>query len=219
VTANGANQRRKPVLLAVMSIAIVIGGCVLLLRNFLAKPATLQKKVVQEIQIVRPPPPPPDVKPPPPPPPPEEEVDLPEPQPTPVETPSNEPPPGEQLGVDTAGTGGGDAFGLVGRPGGRDLLSAAGTGSNFSWYAGIIKDQILDSLEDEPRARKGSYSVNVRLWVRRDGTVERAELTGSSGNAERDAAIRNALSRLTRISQVPPADMPQPINLRIVSRA
>jgi TonB family protein len=207
-----------PVLVAVVAIVAVIAAGVVLLRNFLAKPAAVQKKVAQEIQIVRPPPPPPDVKPPPPPPP-EEEVDLPEPElaPTPVEN-SPEPPPGEQLGIDATGTGGGDAFGLVGRPGGRDLLSTGG-GSNYAWYAGLVKDQILDSLEDEPRARKGAYSVNVRLWVRRDGTVERAEMVGSSGNRDRDEAIRSSLSRLTRISQAPPADMPQPINLRIVSRA
>lgn len=207
---------RKTVLSAAV-IGVVIAFGVVGLRKFLATPVQPQKKVVQEIQIVRPPPPPPDVKPPPPPPP-EEKVDLPEPAPTPVEN-SAEPPPGEQLGVDAAGTGGGDAFGLVGRPGGRDLLSTSGTGANFNWYAGIIKDQILDSLENEPWARKGSYSVNVRLWIRRDGTVERAELAGSSGNRERDEAIRRSLSQLSRISQAPPVEMPQPIKLKIVSRA
>jgi protein TonB len=203
--------------LSVAAIAIVIVGLVLMLRNFLAKPVQPQKQVATEIRIVRPPPPPPDVKPPPPPPP-EEKVDLPEPQPTPIDD-SIEPPPGDQLGVDAAGAGGGDAFGLVGRPGGRDLLSTGGSGGLYTLYAGVIKNEILDSLENEPRARKGSYSVNVRLWVRRDGSVERAELVGSSGNAERDEAIRNALSRMSKISQPPPTDMPQPISLRIVSRA
>lgn len=209
-------SRRGPVLLAAGAILILIVGGVMLVRNFLGKEAPQQKKVVQEIRIVRPPPPPPDVEPPPPPPP-DEKVDLPEPEPTPIQE-SSEPPPGEQLGVDATGTGGGDAFGLVGRPGGRDLLSTSG-GSAYTWYAGLIKNEILDSLGDEPRARKGSYSVNVRLWVRRDGTVERAELAGSSGNRDRDDAIREALSRMSRISQAPPNDMPQPITLKIVSRA
>jgi protein TonB len=204
------------VVLTVVVMVVVLVGCILLLRNFLAKPVQKQKQVVQEIRIVRPPPPP-EVKPPPPPPP-EEEVDLPEPDPTPVEN-SDEPPPGDRLGIDATGTGGGDAFGLVGRPGGRDLLSTGGSSSGlYTLYAGVIKNEILDSLENEPRARKGSYSVNVRLWVRRDGSVERAELMGSSGNAERDDAIRSALSRMSKISQPPPTDMPQPISLRIVSR-
>jgi protein TonB len=130
---------------------------------------------------------------------------------------SNDPPPGEQLGVDAAGAGAGDGFGLVGRPGGRDLLASGG--SAFSWYAGLIKNEILDRLGDEKKARSGSYSVTVRLWVSRDGTVERSNLMGSTGDKERDQAIENALSRLTRLSQAPPADMPQPISLRIVSRA
>jgi len=194
--------------------AATVGGA-MLIHSFLGKPVPQQKRVVQEIRIVRPPPP--EVEPPPPPPPTEEEVDLPEPEPTPLDD-SAEPPPGDQLGIDAAGTGAGDSFGLVGRPGGRDLL-ASGGGSAYTWYAGLVKNEILDSLGDEPRARKGSYSVNVRLWVRRDGTVERAELAGSSGNSDRDDAIRTALSRMSRISQAPPADMPQPISLKIVSRA
>jgi protein TonB len=153
----------------------------------------------------------------PPPPPPEEEVDLPEPEPMPEAAPSDEPPPGEQLGVDAVGAGAGDGFGLVGRPGGRDLLASGG--SAFSWYAGLLKNEILDRLGDDRKARSGSYSVVVRLWVRRDGTVEKSSLMGSTGDKDRDRAIEIALSQLTRISQAPPADMPQPISLRIVSRA
>ena len=214
----GQKPKRSPVLLAVIIIAVVIIGAVLLLRKFLATPVQPQKKVAQEIQIIRPPAPPPDLKPPPPPPP-EEKVDLPQPkpEPTPMDN-SHDPPPGDQLGVDATGTGGGDAFGLVGRPGGRDLLASSGSGS-FGWYGNIIKTQILDGLDNEPRARKGAYTVNVRIWVKRDGGVERAEMVGSSGNTERDEAIRNALAHLSKISQPPPTDMPQPINLKIVSRS
>jgi protein TonB len=190
------------------------GSAVYFLRDFLGTKADPPKKVVQEVRIIRPPPPPPEVEPPPPPPP-EEEVDLPEPQPDP--TPSDEPPPGEQLGVDAAGTGAGDGFGLVGRPGGRDLLASGGNA--FAWYAGLIKSEILDRLGDEKKARSGSYSVIVRLWISRDGAIERSNLVSSTGDKERDRAIETALSQMKRLSQAPPADMPQPISLRIVSRA
>jgi protein TonB len=188
-------------------------GTVLWLRSFLGSAPEPAKKLVQEIQIIRPPPPP-ENEPPPPPPPPEEKVDLPEPQPEPE--PSAEPPAGEQLGVDAAGTGAGDGFGLVGRPGGRDLLATGG--SAYAWYAGVIKNEILQHLTDDKRLRNGSYSVMVKVWVRDDGSVERATLAGSSGNPDRDAVIEGALARLTRLSQGPPRDMPQPISLRIVSR-
>ena len=67
--------------------------------------------------------------------------------------------------------------------------------------------------------RSGSYSVLVRVWVKADGSIEKIRLTQSSGSRERDKAIEDALTRIDRVSQAPPADMPQPISLRIVSRA
>lgn len=190
-------------------------GFVFLVRGWLATPAPTPKKVVQEIRLVRPPPPPPET--PPPPPPPEEEVDVPEPEAEPEPTPSDEPPPGEQLGLDADGTAGGDGFGLVGRKGGRDLL--AGGNAAFTWYSTLVKDELLEALQDEERARAGSYSIRVQLWVRDDGRVERFRLAQSSGDRDRDRAIEAALSRLDRLSRGPPAQMPQPISLRIVSRA
>lgn len=199
--------------LGVLLIALGV-GFIWLVRGWLVQPVQSQKKVVQEIRLIRPPPSPPE---PPPPPPPEEEVDVPEPDIEPEPTPSDDPPPGEQLGLDTDGAAGGDGFGLVGRKGGRDLL--AGGNSAFMWYSGLVKDEFLQALQDEAEARAGSYSIRVRVWVREDGSVERVQLTQSSGNRERDQAIESALSRVARLSKSPPADMPQPINLRIVSRA
>ena len=195
--------------------ALLLGaGAIWLIRDFINSAPAPQKQVVQEIRVIRPPPPPPDVEPPPPPPP-EEEVDLPEPEPEPVA--SNDPPPGEQLGLDADGTAGGDAFGLLARKGGRDLLASGG--SAYAWYAGLIKSEILEHLQDEKRARQGAYSVTVRVWVRADGSIERYAIAQSSGSVERDQAIESALGKIQRIPQGPPADMPQPVSLRIVSRA
>src|SRR5580658_9446836 len=196
-----------------LSIGLVGVGAMALVRGILSGGALPTKKVAQEIHIIRPPPPP-DL--PPPPPPPDEKVDVPDPQEKPDPTPSNEPPPSEQLGLDAEGSAGGDEFGLAARKGGRDLLATGG--SAFAWYAGLLKNEILDQLNAEKRARSGDYSVIVRVWVRNDGTVERVRLTQSSGNHERDQAIEAALARITRLSQAPPADMPEPISLRIVSR-
>lgn len=200
---------------AVLAIALLCGGAIYWLRGYLGQTVQPQKKVVQEVRIVRPPPPPETE--PPPPPPPEEEVDIPEPEAPPEPTDDAAPPPGDQLGVDAAGAGAGDGFGLVGRPGGRDLLASGG--SAFAWYGGIVKDEILGRLGDDPKVRSGSYSVAVRVWVRQNGEIERASLVGSTGDKERDRAIERVLTQLTRLSQPPPANMPQPINLKIVSRA
>lgn len=175
------------------------------------------KKVVQEIHVIRPPPPPPDV-PPPPPPPPEEKVDVSDPQNKPDPTPSNEPPPSEHLGLDAEGTAGGDEFGLLGNKGGRELVGAGG-GNAYTWYAGLLKSEILDTLQTESSVRAGGYSVIVRIWVRPDGTIDHVRIAQSSGDHQRDQMIEAVLMRITRLSQAPPADMPEPISLRIVSRS
>jgi len=198
--------------LAVTALGV---GAIALVRGFLQSAPGQPKPVVQEIHIIRPPPPPPDL--PPPPPPPEEKVDIPDPQQKPDPTPTNEPPPGEQLGLDAEGGAGGDAFGLLGNKGGRGLLGSGG--SAYAWYAGLLKGEIQEQLGAEQQTRRGEYTVIVRVWVRDDGTIERVRITQSSGDRERDRAIETALSRITHVSQAPPADMPQPISLRIVSRA
>ena len=205
--------RFLPLILGTVVVTTLGVGAIALMRSFLQSTPGQPKQVVQQIQLIRPPPPPPDL--PPPPPPPEEKVELPDPQQKPDPTPSNEPPPGERLGLDAEGSAGGDEFGLAARKGGRDLLASGG--SAYAWYAGLLKGQILDQLNSEQHARMGNYSVVVRVWVRSDGTIDRVRIAQSSGNRERDQAIESALSRITRLPQAPPADMPEPISLRIVS--
>jgi hypothetical protein len=58
----------------------------------------------------------------------------------------------------------------------------------------------------------------MRVWFARDGKLERYELVGSSGNEEIDRSLTLALSELPRMRQTPPADLPQPIKLRVTSR-
>jgi periplasmic protein TonB len=214
--AKSKNRRRRYIPVIVLGLAVVVlgVGAVAFVRGLIVSGTAPSKKVVQEIHVIRPPPPPPDL--PPPPPPPDEKVDVPDPQDKPDPTPSNDPPPGEQLGLDAEGSAGGDAFGLVGNKGGRDLVGAGG--SAFSWYAGLLKNQILDALGPDQKARSGGYSVLVRVWVRDDGSIQQIRIVQSSGDRERDRLIEAALSRIERLPQAPPADMPEPISLRIVSR-
>jgi periplasmic protein TonB len=206
-------KSRLPFIIIGCGIAVVGVGAALAVHNFLSGAAPTQKKLVQEIKVIRPPPP--EELPPPPPPPPDE-VDVKEPEQPPDPVASNEPPPGD-LGLDAEGGAGSDGFGLLGRKGGRDLLGTGG--SAFTWYAGLLKGEILDELADVKSARSGAYSVTVKVWVRSDGSVERIRLAQSTGDHARDRDIEAALSKIDRISQGPPADMPQPISLRLVSRA
>jgi protein TonB len=215
VKRKSRKYRFLPIILLGLAVTGLGVGAFALVRSFLQNAPTQPKQVVQEIHIIRPPPPPPDL-PPPPPPPPEAKVDIPDPAQKPDPTPSHEPPPSAHLGLDAEGGAGGDAFGLVGNKGGRDLLGSGG--SAFAWYAGLLKSEILDHLQEEKQARDGEYTVTVRVWVSNDGTIERVRIAQSSGNPNRDRAIEATLGHLSRLSQGPPADMPQPISLRIVSR-
>jgi protein TonB len=177
-------------------------------------PDKSRRDVPQVVKIIRPPPPPPEEPPPPPP----EKVDEPLPQDTPEPDPMDEAPPGEQLGLDAEGVAGGDAFGLAARKGGADIIGGGG-GAAFAWYTGLLKDGILDALSDDERVRKGNYKLTVRVWLASDGRVDRIALVDSTGNAQLDAAVEQALQRMQRVREVPPLEMPQPVTLRIVSRS
>ena len=208
-------RKRAPMILIGLAVGVLGVAAVAFVRGIVTGGPPQTKKVVQEIHVIRPPPPPPDV-PPPPPPPPEEKVDIPDPQQKPDPTPSDEPPPSEQLGLDADGSAGGDAFGLVGNKGGRELTGTGG--SAFAWYAGLLKNEIADRLNAEKRACPHEFSGDVRVWVRNDGSIDRVRMAQSTGDTTCDRAIESSLSRINRLSQAPPADMPEPINLRIAWR-
>jgi len=207
----GKKRKYLPLIIACLTIAGVGGGAFALIRSIVGGASSPPKQVVQEIHIIRPPPPPPDQPPPPPPPP--DKQDIPDPQQQPDPTPSKEPAPSQNLGLDTEGGAGGDAFGLVGNKGGRDITATGG--SAFAWYAGLLKDQIQSLLNGDEHVRSGQFRVSLRVWVAEDGSVRRVEIMHGSGSADRDRAIETDLQQLKRLSQAPPAGMPDVISLEV----
>jgi protein TonB len=204
--------------LIVTSAVVVVITAVLgyLVFDAIGTPIKASKKIVQQVNIIRAPPPPE-----PEPPPPEiEEEKLPEPEPEEAAD-ADEPPPGDLLGLDAEGVAGGDAFGLAALKGGRDLLSADDQ-ERFSWYARVmtqeINDQVLDRLSAIQELRRQRYSLLVRIWVAKDGRVERFRLTDSTGDSDLDRNLVAALESFQRVSEAPPDGLPQPVRLRIVSR-
>jgi protein TonB len=201
-----------PMVLGTAVVVAVVGLMVWFAIGMMEKkPDGPKRQTAQVIKIVRPPPPPEQ----PPPPPPPEKVEEPLPQDTPEPTPAEDS-PAEQLGVDADGSAGGDGFGLAARKGGRDIL---GGGNAFGWYTTLLKDTISDSLSEDDKVRRGSYQILVRVWLSSDGRVERIKLASTSGKQELDTAIEQALTRVSRVREAPPIEMPQPITLRIVSRS
>ena len=205
--------RLLPAVAGVLVTATAGGGAVYFIRQFLASPPPTPKQVIQEVRLIRPPPPP-EVAPPPPPP--EEKVDdVKEPEQTP-DTPSDQPPAGTLLGLDSEGVAGGDGFGLAARKGGRDLLASGG--DRFAWYAGMLKQDLLTLLGDNKDIRARGYSVNVRLWLDGKGAVTRVALASSTGDRELDQRLSTLLASMDRVAEAPPDGLPQPVQIRIVSR-
>lgn len=226
--------RYLPVALGALLILLVAIG-VYVFRDFFEKPVQ-SKKQVQQISVVQPPPPPPpppEVKPPPEPEVKEEKIEEPEPTPEPEPEPEpqdNSPPPGEDLGVDSDGAAGSDAFGLVGKKGGRSLVGSGtgngngtgkigGGGNAFVYYGQqvgkLIQEGLLKSLDE--KTRQSSYSAVVNLWINPDGSIGRVELANSSGKADIDEQLKGALRGLKERFQTPPEKMPQPLKIRIRS--
>jgi protein TonB len=205
-----------PIVTGSAVLLVLLLGAVFLARTILShKVAAPKPPVAQVVRIIRPPPPPPD-QPPPPPPPPKVEEQIP--KETPEKSPDEKPEPdlNQQLGLDAQGSAGGDDFGLAARHGGSDLI---GGGNNpFGGYTSIVREAVLQILADDQRVRKGNYSVVVRIWLERDGRVSRVALGQSSASRDQVAAIQQDLSRVGRMAQAPPLEMPEPVILRIVSK-
>ncbi len=185
---------------------LLVGVVYAIVSNFLSGPPPKIRQVVHQISLLPPPPqieqpPQPQIK---------EEVNISEPQPV---AQDDAPPPGD-LGLDADGNGS-DGFQLSARKGGRDLLGAGGP---FAWYTSRIQDSIKKVLSANKKARTANYDVQIKLWLKQDGSVERFELTDSTGNADLDQSIKLALSKVEPLGSELPADLKQPVRLRIVSR-
>ena len=127
-------------------------------------------------------------------------------------------PPGP-LGVNAKGEGQGDAFGLVGRPGGNGLLNGGGGGgTRFGWYAAQVQARIEEALRANNRTRSASIpGLRIRIWADNTGRVTRAQLVGTTGDPAIDDAITNEVLTGLQLKEAPPSDMPMPIVLRVTA--
>ena len=207
-----------PKIIGGLIFVVAIVYVVKIIGRFIDEQPVKHEKKIQPITILKPPPPPP----PPPkvekPPEPEvqekiEELEQAKPEPLP-DVPDQK--PDADTGLDAEGTAGSDAFGLVGRKGGRGLLG--GGGSPYAWYAGSIKDSLVDILSGHDELRKKSYSAVVKIWLNPDGTVTRYELARGSNDPEIDKLLNKLLAKFRKANEEPPAGMEQPIKLKISSR-
>jgi len=217
---SGIVKRALPIVVAIVLLVIVVWGAWTFFKA-LSDQAPPAKQQFQNVKLVAPPPPPP----PPPPPeveePPEPEVEEePPPEPEPEEAPeSADEGPDESIADDLVmegPVGDGGAFGLG--QGRVKCTVGCGDGDGYKAFASSLKQEINRLLSDNEEIRQSTYNVIMKVWISGDGSVERAELQGSSGNPETDEALTMALSNGRKLGVVPPEDLPQPIKLRITSR-
>lgn len=210
-------QKRRSIVIALISVLLLVFGAWKFFASLSSQSPPPKKKIQKITLLAPPPPPPPKIEEKPPEPEVEEEVPEPEPEPEPVaeESESDEPPAGEDLGIDADGVAGSDGFGLVGKRGGRGLLSG---GNARAWFINALKQDIVDILSENADTRRERFSVVIKLWLSDDGRLERTEIVKGSGDSDLDDAVQLALSGGHRLSGTPPRDMPQPLKIRIVSK-
>lgn len=195
---------------------MLLVGFIWFVRAMMAGNIGKPQRQVQTVQIIRPPPPPP---PPPdqPPPPPPEKTQQPLPKDEPEPAPDNQPPPEQPLGIDAAGSAGGDAFGLAARSGGSDLVGGTGN-APFAWYTNRIADAIRERLSSLPCAKSARGSLSMHVVVDMDGRLKQIQLATTTGNDKVDQCIASGLTSMPPLADRPPPGMPEQVTIRVVSR-
>ncbi len=141
------------------------------------------------------------------------------------------PPAGADLGVDAEGGSGSDAFGLVGRKGGRAITLGGGTGGGggggpspfavYGVYVKRIQDDVWRSLrkllEGDDERQRGRRHVTVRITLDGSGTILSRKLVAPSGDAILDEAVLKSLNRM-KVSEPPPEGSSRTRTIRIAAQ-
>jgi len=206
-------RSRLPLIGGLLFMALFTAGVIWGVMGFIQDSGKPERPKIQTISLVKPSPPkPPEEKPPEPQKidKPKEEVKLDQPQPPQPEAPP--PPPG--------GIPDGPAGGMA-----TDLAAGSGIGiggggagdERRSWYSNMISRQLEDDLRRAKRLQGKDYKVVAQIWFNPSGGVSRVQLDKGTGDSELDEALRQEILRVSLRDPLP-ADIPQPVRLRVVSR-
>ena len=162
-------------------------------------------------------------KPPPPPPPPKEEK-KPEPPKEDKKEMKVEPPKeqvqqaqNEPLKMEGAAGDGGGPF-AAGTVGQEYVGGTVGGSAQQGLFAGRLQRHLQEQLNRNRKLRESDYRVTLRLWLRRDGSVERVELAQSTGSESVDQMLRETVLQAGAMREPPPDNLPQPMRIRVTAR-
>jgi periplasmic protein TonB len=224
VDGRASNARRlRNALLALFGAGVVVGGGMWLKDQFAAPSAPARKVARIMIMPDRPPPPPPPPKEEKRPEPPKEQKQMKVEQPKPVEAPPQQ---AEQLKMEGAAGDGPSPFAagaVTNEYKGGEVATIGGGPARpnrmqFAFFTSALQRHIQDELARNREVKQINYRVTVKVWLARDGAIRRAELAESTGDDAADAALSAALREMRAFRDAPPADMPQPVRLRITNR-
>ncbi|QID16214.1 energy transducer TonB [Nitrogeniibacter mangrovi] len=205
----------------VLVVAALVGGLVFLVQG-LGGEAKRPARQVTKITIL------PDTPPPPPPPPPKEQP-KPEPrteakavkldQPKPQDAPKPEPDPQIKMEGEAGDGPSPFAAGTVTQDYiGGEIGGGGGNALQFAFFTRMLQRHLQSALARRDEIKRLDYRVKLRVWLDADGSIRRAELIDSTGDADMDTRLRTALTDLPPLPEAPPQALPQPISVRITNR-
>ncbi|WP_250338014.1 energy transducer TonB family protein [Luteibacter flocculans] len=173
---------------------------------------------IATITPLPPPPPPPKEKPPEP-----KKTDEPKPvdeKPTevpqkPVDAPKPSNDVAKQLTMNADAQAGGDAFNIGAGDGSGMVGANGGTGTGMGSYDQYLGYAIQQAMQRDDRVNRLVFDVRADIWLDASGQLTRAELVGSTGNAQNDAALLDALRAMPRIDVAPPVSLHFPLRVAI----
>ncbi len=211
-------MRAQAILLVVLAASLVACS---------DEPQRPRKQQMVKLLPDTPPPPPPPPKPEDRPPPKPEDKPQPQDAPKPVDAPAAAALKSDEAAGD--GPGSGLTAGAVTRdyagekPGQATTIGGApaenpATRLAAQTYANAATRALHEFLARDRDVKQRDYQVRVDLWLTPAGSLQRAELVGSSGDPETDRALRAALDRFPGAAVPLPPRMVLPMRLLVTNR-
>ncbi len=199
--------KHAPLIFGVIVVLVLVVLLVMFFSSMEQQPEP--KKTVQQITVITPPPPPPT--------PPEPEPEQ-EPEPEEPEFEDEPEPEAEALSEDNLDDPVGDADGAEGGSGDGPLIggrSGNRKGVRGGKYAGLMKREIYEYLNEITEIKRLEYNVSAKIWVDKYGVFERFSIDIRSGDYKAKELIEKYLWEMERLSSPPGPAAVMPVTIRL----